>query len=154
VRGAAGAFVAAMTPGITIIPAALRAADNAKVVSATDGKKSVDYTVRALKRKMAPDGRIRDVFCYDGEIPGPVIRAKLNDTLRVKLINELDVPTSIHWHGMHQPGTWQMDGVDGVSHAPVLPGQELSMSLKQRRRARIGITRTRACNTATACLLR
>jgi FtsP/CotA-like multicopper oxidase with cupredoxin domain len=128
-RGAAGAFAAAMTPGITIIPAALRAAET-KAVSASDKKETADYTVRALKRKMAPDGRIRDVFCYDGEIPGPVIRAKLNDTLRVKLINELDVPTSIHWHGMHQPGTWQMDGVDGVSHAPIPPGQEFVYEFK------------------------
>src|SRR5262249_36914710 len=39
-------------------------------------------------------------------------------------INELKVPTSIHWHGMHQPGSWRMDGVDGVSAPPIAPGTE------------------------------
>ncbi len=67
---------------------------------------------------------MRDVFCYDGKIPGPVIRAKLGQKLRVKVVNDLSVPTTIHWHGMHQPGTWQMDGVDGVSHAPTPPGKD------------------------------
>lgn len=129
-HGAAGAITAILSPGITILPTGLRAADPAKAASTTEAKKAVDYTVRAVERKMAPDGRIREVFAYDGEIPGPVIRAKLNDTLKIKVINELDVPTSIHWHGMHQPGTWQMDGVTDVSHAPIPPGQEFVYEFK------------------------
>jgi FtsP/CotA-like multicopper oxidase with cupredoxin domain len=44
--------------------------------------------------------------------------------LRVKVINELGVPTSVHWHGMHQPGTWQTDGVEDVSRPPIPAGSE------------------------------
>ncbi len=70
------------------------------------------------------------MFCYDGKIPGPVIRAKEGQTLKIKVSNGLKVPTSIHWHGMHQPGTWQMDGVDGVSHVPIPPGQDFTYEFK------------------------
>src|SRR5262249_7729179 len=64
------------------------------------------------------------ILGYNGQFPGPPIRVKEGQILRVRLINGLDVPTSIHWHGMHQPGTWQMDGVEGVSGPPIEPGKE------------------------------
>src|SRR5262245_37521323 len=81
-------------------------------------------TLRATSFRGAPDGREREIWGYNGQFPGPTIRVKEGDTLRVKVINELKVPTSIHWHGMHQPGTWQMDGVEGVSAPPIDPGAE------------------------------
>ena len=55
-----------------------------------------------------------------------MIRAKLGKTLKIKVTNDLKIPTSIHWHGMHQPGTWQMDGVDLVSHDPIPPGKDFT----------------------------
>jgi FtsP/CotA-like multicopper oxidase with cupredoxin domain len=33
------------------------------------------------------------------------------------------VPTSIHWHGFHQKGSPEMDGVEGVSREPIMPGE-------------------------------
>ena len=39
---------------------------------------------------------------------------------RVRLENQLDVPTSIHWHGLTPP--WQQDGVPGISAPPIGPG--------------------------------
>jgi FtsP/CotA-like multicopper oxidase with cupredoxin domain len=81
-------------------------------------------TLRATRFRGAPDGREREIWGYDGRLPGPPIRVREGDTLRVKVVNALDVPTSVHWHGMHQPGTWTMDGVPGVSGPPILPGAE------------------------------
>jgi FtsP/CotA-like multicopper oxidase with cupredoxin domain len=46
----------------------------------------------------------------------------LGQKLRIRVNNHLSTPTSVHWHGMHQPGTWQMDGVDEVSRKPIPPG--------------------------------
>ena len=82
------------------------------------------YTLRATSFTGAPDGREREIWSYNGQFPGPPIRVKEGETLRVKVINELSVPTSIHWHGMHQPGTWQMDGVEEVSRPPVPSGSD------------------------------
>src|SRR5262249_30640351 len=79
-----------------------------------------DLVLRASRFAAAPDGRPREVMGYNGQLPGPVIRVKEGDTLRVKVVNQLGtVPTSIHWHGMHQPGTWRMDGVADVSRPPI-----------------------------------
>ena len=36
-------------------------------------------------------------------MPGPTIRAKVGDTIIVDIENLLDVPTTIHWHGLDVP---------------------------------------------------
>src|SRR5262245_53594399 len=123
-HSAVGAAAAASLPGILVFPSATRAA--AADAQSKNINKDADYVLRVGRRKMAPDGRMREVFAYNDQIPGPLVRAKLGQKLRIKVINELGVPTSVHWHGMHQPGTWQMDGVDPVSHAPIPNGQEFT----------------------------
>jgi FtsP/CotA-like multicopper oxidase with cupredoxin domain len=59
-------------------------------------------------------------FAYDGQVPGPTLRAKLGDTLIVDLENRLDEATTIHWHGLSVP--WEMDGVTWMQD-PVDPGE-------------------------------
>ncbi|HEY4313715.1 MAG TPA: multicopper oxidase family protein [Pirellulales bacterium] len=120
---AVGACGLAISPGVLILNGCAPSASTTKAPSA-DESNDVDYTLRAVKKQAAPDGRSRDILCYNGELPGPVIRAKLGQKLRVRVKNELDVPTSVHWHGQHQPGTWQMDGVANVSRPPIAPGEE------------------------------
>jgi FtsP/CotA-like multicopper oxidase with cupredoxin domain len=82
------------------------------------------HVLRAQRFRAAPDGREREVWGYDGQLPGPVLRAREGETLRVKVVNDLGTPTTVHWHGMHQPGTWQMDGVEGVTGPPIPAGAE------------------------------
>lgn len=82
------------------------------------------HVLRAVRFSGAPDGRKREIWGYDNQCPGPLIRAKEGDLLRIKVVNELGVPTTIHWHGMHQPGTWRMDGVAGVSQPPFPSGKD------------------------------
>jgi FtsP/CotA-like multicopper oxidase with cupredoxin domain len=55
-------------------------------------------------------------YAYNGQTPGPTLRATVGDTLIVELVNDLDVETTIHWHGVSVP--WAMDGVTWQS-APV-----------------------------------
>lgn len=58
----------------------------------------------------------------DGEVsvPGPLIEAKVGDLLRVHFRNELDEPTTVHWHGLRLPA--EMDGNPMVSGV-VMPGE-------------------------------
>ena len=82
----------------------------------------MEYELNVGPREADPDGRRRKIWCYNGQLPGPLLRARLGQTLRIKVTNHLAVPTTVHWHGLHQPGTWQMDGVDRVSRAPIPAG--------------------------------
>lgn len=62
-----------------------------------------------------------DVWAYDGSIPGPVLRAKQGERLEVRFENALPQPSSIHWHGIRIANA--MDGVSGLTQAPVAPGE-------------------------------
>jgi FtsP/CotA-like multicopper oxidase with cupredoxin domain len=96
----------------------------------TTAAEPVTHVLRPRRFRGAPDGREREIWGYDGKVPGPVIRAREGETLRVKVINELGTLTTVHWHGMHQPGTWQMDGVADVSQAPIPAGAEFVYEYK------------------------
>src|SRR3990172_1439619 len=60
-------------------------------------------------------------MAYNGRIPGPEIRAREGERLRIVLTNALSEPTTIHWHGVDVPNA--MDGVPGVTQKPVQPGE-------------------------------
>ena len=67
------------------------------------------------------EGRRLEVWSYDGRVPGPTLRVRLGETVRVTLKNQLPVPTTIHWHGVRLPNA--MDGVPNVTQPPVAPGE-------------------------------
>jgi CopA family copper-resistance protein len=54
-------------------------------------------------------------------VPGPLIRLKEGDTVRLSVTNTLDEDTSIHWHGLLVP--MEMDGVPGVSFPGIRAGE-------------------------------
>jgi FtsP/CotA-like multicopper oxidase with cupredoxin domain len=91
--------------GTIIAPTILSATGCRKAATPEPAVEDADYTLRATSFQGTPDGREREIWGYNGRFPGPLLRVKEGETLRVKVINELSVPTSIHWHGMHQPGT-------------------------------------------------
>lgn len=79
--------------------------------------------VRELRRRAAagevevgPGATYRSWF-YDGAFPGPEIRVREGELLRVAVENRLPAPTTIHWHGLPVPNP--MDGVPGVTQEPI-----------------------------------
>ena len=62
-------------------------------------------------------------WMYNQQVPGPVIRARQGERLRVTLANRLaGTPTTLHWHGVPVPN--QMDGVPGLTQDAVVPGED------------------------------
>lgn len=61
------------------------------------------------------------VWCYDGSLPGPEIRVRQGERLRVEVENALDEETTVHWHGVRVPNA--MDGVPHLTQAPIAPGE-------------------------------
>lgn len=80
--------------------------------------------VAAPARLQLLDGRTLDVWTYNGQVPGPTLRANVGDRLRVRLVNRLPQATSIHWHGLRLDN--KMDGVPGVTQPPVEPGESFT----------------------------
>jgi FtsP/CotA-like multicopper oxidase with cupredoxin domain len=60
------------------------------------------------------------VFRYETAAPGPTLRLRQGDELRVRLTNRLDQPTTVHWHGCGVPNA--MDGALGITQQGIKPG--------------------------------
>ena len=71
------------------------------------------------------DGISQWKYAYNGQVPGPTLRAKVGDTLIVDLENALAAPTTVHWHGVRTP--FAMDGVPWMTD-PVEPGETFEYS--------------------------
>src|SRR6516225_7465409 len=54
-----------------------------------------------------------NVWCYDGRIPGPEIRVRQGEPVRIVVQNKLEQDTTVHWHGIRLPIA--MDGVPGLT---------------------------------------
>ena len=67
-----------------------------------------------------PDYPATEVLAYDGQLPGPLLRAAQGSALALRFENRLDQPSTIHWHGLRLPNA--MDGVPGMTQPAVAPG--------------------------------
>lgn len=65
-----------------------------------------------------------DVWSFNGALPGPEIRARQGDRLRVDVQNGLGEETTIHWHGLRVPNA--MDGVPHLTQRPIGDGQSFT----------------------------
>lgn len=78
-----------------------------------------DITLRIARTTMRIDGRPMHAVAVNGTVPAPLIRLREGQQVRLRVINELDEESSIHWHGLLLP--FQMDGVPGVSFPGIAP---------------------------------
>ncbi|MEQ9038828.1 MAG: multicopper oxidase family protein [Silicimonas sp.] len=82
------------------------------------------FSLRAAagRAQLVPEPWSRtDVWCYGGTVPGPDIRVRQGDGLRIAVENALDEETTVHWHGLRVPNA--MDGVPHLTQAPIAPGE-------------------------------
>jgi len=60
-------------------------------------------------------------WAYNGAVPGPVLRVRQGEKLRVDFTNGLEEATTVHWHGLRIPNA--MDGVPHLTQPPIEPGE-------------------------------
>ncbi|MDX3908326.1 MAG: copper resistance system multicopper oxidase [Sphingobium sp.] len=72
-----------------------------------------DIALKIARQTMMIDGRRSKAIGINGTVPGPLIRLREGQTVRLNVINDLDEDSSIHWHGLLVPP--QYDGVPGIS---------------------------------------
>lgn len=61
------------------------------------------------------------VWGFNGQVPGPELRVRQGDRLRIVVTNGLDEETTVHWHGLRLPNA--MDGVPHLTQKPIAPGE-------------------------------
>ena len=79
-----------------------------------------DITLTVAHQTMTIDGRRSHAIGINGTVPGPLIRLREGQNVRLHVVNTLDEQTSIHWHGLLLP--FQMDGVPGIAF-PGIPAR-------------------------------
>lgn len=78
-----------------------------------------DIRLRIAHQTMRVDGRESHAIGINGTVPGPLIRLREGQSVRLHVENALDEDSSIHWHGLILP--FHMDGVPGVSFPGIKP---------------------------------
>ena len=83
-----------------------------------DGSLLREYELIAIDREIeiAP-GVYFPAWTFNGQVPGPTIRAREGDRVRVTFLNQGTHPHTIHFHGWHPP---EMDG--SLPEHQVMPG--------------------------------
>ncbi len=86
---------------------------------------SIDLTIGQGPRFV--QGRRGHGIAVNGSVPGPLLRLREGQGVRLNVTNALEADSSIHWHGLLVP--FQFDGVPGVSFPGIKPGQTFSYDL-------------------------
>ena len=64
------------------------------------------------------------VWAYEGIVPGPELRIRQGEPVRIVVSNKLGEDTTVHWHGIRLPNA--MDGVPGLTQKPIRSGESFA----------------------------
>ena len=79
---------------------------------------TLDLVAGPVRRSIR--GRTHLLWGYNHQIPGPRIRADAGAEVVVRVRNETELATAVHWHGLRLEN--RFDGVPGVTQDPIPPG--------------------------------
>lgn len=82
---------------------------------------TVEYDLNIARQEVNLTGQPVKALTINGHLPGPTLRFTEGDHAVIRVHNQMDVETSIHWHGILLPNA--MDGVPFVTYPPIAPGQ-------------------------------
>ena len=85
-----------------------------------NGVKVFALTAREMQLELSP-GKFASAMAYNDQVPGPQIRVREGDRVRVVLKNELSESTAIHFHGLETAN--DVDGVPFITQPPIKPGE-------------------------------
>ena len=81
-----------------------------------------EYTLVIDREPINITGKTVERITVNGGIPGPIMEFTEGDEAVIHVVNKLDEPTSVHWHGLLLPP--EMDGVPGLGgYDAIKPGE-------------------------------
>jgi FtsP/CotA-like multicopper oxidase with cupredoxin domain len=118
-------FGLAATVTSLLAPSAGRTAGKASPAKSEPGREWRTLAAAPAKIRLRSEPAAEsDVWAFDGEVPGPVLRARHGEEVRVRLVNKTERVLSLHWHGVRNLNA--MDGVGGLTQTPVAPGESFA----------------------------
>ncbi|UUV35864.1 multicopper oxidase domain-containing protein [Amycolatopsis roodepoortensis] len=99
----------------------LRDFDYGRVTTIAGGRTLREWEIYASDEdiEVAPGVRF-PAWTFNSRIPGPTLRCREGDLLRVKFTNGSAHPHTMHFHGIHPA---EMDGVPGIGPGVIQPGK-------------------------------
>jgi FtsP/CotA-like multicopper oxidase with cupredoxin domain len=120
-RETADAMDAMHEKGIKAFPAKTEGRGNIPLEPRIEkGVKIFELTARKAQWEVTPGQKV-EAWTYNGMVPGPLIRVREGDRVRVIVKNDLPESTAVHFHGLEVPNG--QDGVPFITQPPIKPGE-------------------------------
>lgn len=115
---------------LVVAGGALAAASLLRPLRAVEPDRPLARLVPAPARvQLVPEPYARtSVWAFNGGAPGPELRLRQGERLDMIVENRLPQPTTVHWHGIRLPN--EMDGVSGLTQAPIEPAESFRYSFE------------------------
>jgi len=84
-----------------------------------NGVKVFDLDTSVIRWTILP-GITVNAYAFNGQVPGPRIRFRQGDRVRINVTNRLPESTTVHWHGLILPNI--MDGPAHITQEPIPTG--------------------------------
>lgn len=105
-------FLGNLLAGVIALPA------RGETAAPHDGVRILE--AREEKLQLLPIPALQSaIWGFDGRVPGPLLRFKKGEEVKIQLVNKLPQPMSLNWHGVRIANP--MDGVAGLTQEPVPP---------------------------------
>ncbi len=84
-----------------------------------NGIKVFDLETSVIRWQILPTVSV-DAYAFNGQVPGPTLRFRQGDRVRINVTNRLPNSTTVHWHGLVLPNV--MDGAANLTQKPIQNG--------------------------------
>ncbi len=111
-------------PGMNVDLASLPEAKPSEIIDIEDGE-IIELNPMLIRKKIG-DTEFA-MYGYNGQFPGPTLKAKQGSTFTVNVKNMIDQPTTVHWHGIRLQN--KFDGADGVTQKAIEPGDSFTYTV-------------------------
>jgi FtsP/CotA-like multicopper oxidase with cupredoxin domain len=106
-------------------PSGLPEASGPALLELADGD-TLDLGVAPVAKRLG-DATVR-MLAYNGSIPGPTLKVQQGSEIIVRVSNDGDLDTTVHWHGLRLENKY--DGVPHATQAPIPVGGEFSYRIQ------------------------
>ncbi|NND70222.1 MAG: multicopper oxidase family protein [Rhodothermales bacterium] len=96
-----------------------------EVMTVADGD---TVRIEAMLVRRTIEGKDFVMMGYNGQYPGPMIRSTRDARIYVDFVNNIEMPTTVHWHGIRIDNAF--DGIPGITQAPVENGESFLYEIK------------------------